>query len=567
MMFDTSEKTYGKNMENVTIIKSIDDLLTIIKENHNIIIYGYKQIGECLLDFLMNNYYGFRPSYFLNEIRCFATSYDTYEVRIGQKEIKGIPIFPIYELTDYAESDLVIVATREKLHDAILETLKEYGFSNIALVSKELYTYLRLENQQISGELRLEVMNYSLCHQHKLNCLRDKVASGQKVNVLFMTQRSSMFGCKSIYHIMEKTELFNPHILVFSKRDKLYENWQQEVEEDILYFEEKGYKVLSAYDEYGYLVDLDTYEPDILFFDCPNLHATAGMSHLRNDILNWKYLTCYVPYGCLMADSFYYHFENINIRQAWRYFVDTKYSYKKSVSGTSFNANNPVLAGYPKMDDYFDERESYNIPDKINNGKKIVIYAPHWTIRCNNDWSTFHKYYNFFLSLAKNNPEINFVFKPHPQLEHRIKLMEDAGVQGMITSSEYKNYIKEWNALPNGLYFNEGDYIDLFRSSSCLVTDCGSFIGEYLPSGHPCIYLLNTEKEKPMKGYTEVAQDILNTYYLCENVEEIEKAVQEYIIGEKDPKMSERKQILEREFVNIGKSGQFIVDYLEQYLC
>lgn len=553
-------------MSGSKIMNSIDDFLSVIKGEKNIIIYGYKEIGECILDFLMNNYYNIRPSNYSGNIRSFATSFDTYEVRKGLKEVKGIPIYPISELLEYAKSDLVIVAVRESQQHTVVENLWKYGFEKVALVSKELFTYLRMENQQISGELRLEVMNYSLCHQNKLKRLREKVANGKPINVLFMTQRSSMFGCKSIYSIMETSRLFNPYILVFSKRDKLYENWQQEVEEDRLYFEGKGYKVLSAYDEYGYLVDLDIYEPDILFFDCPNLHATAGMSHLRNDILNWKYLTCYVPYGCLMADSFYYHFENINIRQAWRYFVDTKYSYKKSVSGTSFNANNPVLAGYPKMDEYFDKRESYNIPDKINNGKKIVIYAPHWTIRCNNDWSTFHKYYNFFLSLVKSNPGINFVFKPHPQLEHRINLMEDAGVQGMITSSEYRKYIEEWNSLPNGLYYNAGDYIDLFRLSSCLITDCGSFIGEYLPSGHPCIYLLNTEKEKPMIGYTEVAQDILNTYYLCENVEEIEEAVQEYIIGEKDPKMSKRKQILEREFVNIGKSGQFIVDYLEQYL-
>lgn len=547
-------------------MSSIDDFLSVIKSENNIIIYGYKEIGECILDFLMNNYYNIRPSNFSGNIRSFTTSFDTYEVRKGLKEVKGIPIYPISELLEYAKSDLVIVAVRESQQNMIVENLWKYGFEKVALVSKELFTYLRMENQQISGELRLEVMNYSLCHQNKLKRLREKVANGKQVNVLFMTQRSSMFGCKSIYRIMENHKLFNPYILVFSKRDKLYENWQQEVEEDKQYFKNNNFRVLSAYDDYGYLVDLDSYEPDILFFDCPNLHAIAGMSHLRNDILNWKYLTCYVPYGCLMADSFYYHFENINIREAWRYFVDTKYSYKRSVSQTAFNANNPVLAGYPKMDDYFEEKDHNNIPHKIDNGKKIVIYAPHWTIQCNNNWSTFHKYYKYFYDLAKQNPHINFVFKPHPQLGHRIGLMENAGVQGMITSSEYKKYVEQWDALPNGMCYNEGDYIDLFKMSSCLITDCGSFIGEYLPSGHPCIYLINAEKDDPMKGYSEIAQDILSTYYLCKNINDVESSIRECIFEENDPKANMRKEILEREFVNVGKAGEFIVNYLEQYL-
>ena len=167
---------------------------------------------------------------------------------------------------------------------------------------------------------------------------------------------------------MEKSSVFAPQILVFSKRDRLYENWQDEVKEDVLHFQENGYNVVSAYDELGYLVDLDTYKPDILFFDGPNLHATAGMSYLRNDILNWKYLTCYVPYGCLMAESFYYHFENINIREAWIYFIDSRCSYRRNYSEASFNANNMVLSGYPKLDDYFEEKSRLDVPEKICNG-------------------------------------------------------------------------------------------------------------------------------------------------------------------------------------------------------
>lgn len=245
--------------------------------------------------------------------------------------------------------------------------------------------------------------------------------------------------------------------------------------------------------------------------------------------------------------------------------MDTKYSYKRSISGTAFHANNTVLAGYPKLDDYCEKEIEKSIPDKINNGKKIVIYAPHWTIRCNNNYATFHKYYQYFLDLVRENPDINFVFKPHPQLEHRIKLLEGAAAD-IISYEEYLQYVKEWDSMPNGLYVNEGDYIGLFVASTCLITDCGSFIGEYLPSGHPCIYLLNDEKKDFMDGYTKVAKEILDSYYLCKNLDEIRECVQRVIMDEEDTKKAVRESVLTKEFYHIGNAGKFIVEYLEKYV-
>ncbi len=552
-------------MDSVKKISSIDELLDALRCNRNIIVYGYKLYGEELLEFLMNNYYNIRPSSYSGKIRCFATSFDSYESRKGYAEVKGLSVKVISELQDYAESDLVIVATKEEQHSAMLETLMKYGFKNIVAITDICFYELQSVNRLVSGQARLEVMNYSLCHQNKLSSLRRKVANGHKVKVLFMTQRNTMFGCNSIYNIMEQSALFEPCVLVFSKRDKLDEKWKVEVEEDFQKFKEQGYRVVSAYDEYGYPVDLDMYEPDIVFFDCPNLHATSGMSHIRNDRINWKYLTCYMPYGCLMANSFYYHYENINIRQAWKCFFDTKESYKKAISEAEFNASNAVLAGYPKLDDYKIDRK-LNIPAKIDNGKKIVIYSPHWTIECNNRYSTFHKYYKYFLELVKSMPDVNFVFKPHPQLGHRIKLMEEANQKIGISYEEYQEYIKEWAQLPNGYYCNDGDYIDLFKASSCMITDCGSFIGEYLLSENPCIYLLNPDNKEQMQGYTKTAKQILEQYYLCNSLEDIKKYVQRVIVDGTDDKKGNRLKIANDEFVNIGNAGEFICRYLEEQL-
>lgn len=556
----------------VNKVKTLMHIEDIVKElrseeniNSRVIIYGFKGIGEAVLEFLMHNYNQIRLSGYSGVVRCFATAEHTYETCEGRKEVKGRPIVHIDNLRKYAKHDLVVVALEENQQAEVVKSLVQHGFLKIVCISQELYTKLRMANQKIVGEIRNEVMQYGLNHQSKLDILREKVKRGHLVKVLFMVQDSTVFGYKSVYWAMERSGLFEPGILIFSRGDKIRENYKEEIQKDFEFFQNRGYRVYSAH-EGDYLVDLEAYKPDIIFLDYPNAFATASTTHIRGDLINWKYLTCYVPYGCLMANSFYYHYETLNTREVWKFFLDTKYSYNRCMSEADFNAGNVVLSGYPKFDDFYENKKKLNIPDILVGKKKIVIYAPHWSINTSNRYATFHLYYKYFLELMKNNPEIFFVFKPHPLLRQRIINMEKLELVDMITLNQYEEYINVWDNQHNGMVWLEGDYMDLFQVSTCMITDCGSFIGEYAVSGHPCIYLLNPDKEEPLEGYTEVAIKILDTFYLCNNIDEINETVQNVIIDGKDDKYKEREKITKREFFNLGNAGRFICDYIEKCL-
>ncbi|MBQ6408930.1 MAG: CDP-glycerol glycerophosphotransferase family protein [Butyrivibrio sp.] len=538
---------------------NVEELLcTEIKKYNNIIIYGYRDIGTCVLDYLEFLATDIKLSNYAGKVKYFATTNHVDQ----NHEKKGIPIRWIEDLTEYCNSALVIVSTQEQYHPEIGETLKKLGFRNIIYISYEMYILLKEHVENYNRQLDNQIRQYSLMHEIRLDRLRAKAKNGAKVKVFFMTQRAAAFGCGSVYRAMEKSDLFEPYVLCISKRDIWHDDFYADVVEDINFFEKRGFRAINAYDENKNPKDIVELNPDIIFWDSPNLYGPARNSHFRLDQINWKFLTCYIPYGLLMVDSFYYHFNNLNVREAWKFFLDTAASFNRSMYEAEFNGLNIVKAGYPKFDDLDND---YVLPDKLNNDKKLVIYAPHWTLDIENNFATFDLYKDYIFGLAKKNPDIMFVFKPHPELGFRIKALYTCG-RSEFSFEDYEKYMEDWNNLPNGMCITQGDYMGLFERSDCMITDCGSFIGEYLPSQNPCIYLFNPRKERQMDSYTPLAKKILNTYYVTHTMEELEENWGKVVINGNDAKRDDRKKVLESEFGEIGKAGEYICDYLRRQI-
>ena len=428
-----------------------------------------------------------------------------------------------------------------------------------------------------------EAMSYVLLHQGMEQRLRDKVRRGGKVKVFFIVQYIAKFECKSVYDAMEKSELFEPYVLVTHPRDAYFAEEPALIEETRRSYQimtERGYRTILGYDEQWHPIQLELRRPDIIFWNNPNMSSS---SHYQNIYLNANYLTCYTPYFFNTSDlsdkgRFAYNLENFQIMTTWKSFAEGYSAFYEMVEkgrGLTHIALaerprawinvNAVLSGYPKLDPY-GEKDCVEIPDKINNGKPIVIYAPHWSVRCGVNLSTFHLFNRQFLQLVHEYPGINFVFKPHPDLRNRIVKLYNEGRNDTLTPDKYDAYVKEWDSLPNGMLVEDGEYIDLFKASTCLITDSGSFIAEYLPSGHPCIYILNPEKDDPLDFYNELGRKMVESYYCCSDWETIEAYFEQVVIRGEDPNRELRRQIADGAFVNIGTAGQFICDYLENLL-
>lgn len=552
--------------QNVRVIGEKMDFRRILcselKKYNDVIIYGYADIGQCVLNYIIEFETSIKIANYSGRVKYFAHSNKKESARV---EKRGIPIRRIWDLQEYAKKALVIVATQEQHHKDISSVLDELGFENRIYITHEAYCEIResVENHKELTDNR--VMQYHLNHQIKLERLRRKVREGKKVKVFFLTHDAAVFGLSSVYKAMEQDTMFDPYIYVVSRRAITAVDFFEEVLRDVGFFEKRGYKVINGFDSAKNPKDLHEFSPDILFYDIPKLYGECGNFYHRLEQLNWEYLTCYVPYGLYMVDSFYYHYHTMCIRETWKFFLETSASFKRVLADGSFCGFNTVLSGYPKLDDYDKAEVEENLPEKLKNKNKTVIYAPHHSLGVSNNFATFDLYKDIFLDMVKSNPDINFVFKPHPLLPYQIKRLH-ASNKISVSYEEYIKYIKEWDDLPNGVCLTQGDYVSIFKHSSCMITDCGSFIGEYLPSLHPCIYIFNPRKSRQDDVYTPLAKEILDTYYVCRTREELEKQLEEVLIKGEDSKKLKREEVFRNEFKNIGCAGEYICDFIKKQI-
>lgn len=459
----------------------------------------------------------------------------------------------------------------DKANNNIIDTAPYY--------SKPIEDYYFIENRRKAGKEKRKsydinddkdidfLINYQILHKLKEIELKNKVRNGQKIKVCFLLDEISKFYFDSVYKSMLNSDIFEPFILFTSNKNKLFKDNElffNEYINDFNILKSNGYNVELGIDlNTSQIIPFEMFEIDILFYSCQyiNYHNTE----LTNIFMNINYLTCHINYGLITLNLYDYYYNNKYINTAWKIFVQTKFDYYEYIDYSVHYGFNCVLSGDSKLDKYSNNLSEYKLPQKIDNGKPIIIYAPHHSIRFEftlASLSTFHLYYKYFLNLVKSNPNINFVFKPHPNLFKRIIEL------GIFSEREYESYYEQWNSLDNGLCITDGDYIDLFRKSSLLITDCASFIGEYLPSGNPVIYLVNPERDQNtyFESFSNMGKKILVTYYLAHNEDEIQMYFDNIIENNVDPKKEERKKLSEEIFFNVGFAGKYITNYLEKIL-
>ena len=216
---------------------------------------------------------------------------------------------------------------------------------------------------------------------------------------------------------------------------------------------------------------------------------------------------------------------------------------------------NIVTSGYPKLDIY-NHTVVNDVTWKNDNADfKKIIWAPHWSIR-EISYSTFDKNYQVFKRLAEENNNISWIFKPHQRLRHYLEEI------GFMTKEEINEYYGFWDSLPNTKFYNESDYFDIFKTSDALITDCGSFLAEYLPSKKPIMLLVN----KKSAGYNEIGKKLVKSYYKSHDSDGIERFVNEVVLNENDYMEEERLNQLYLVQPNASGAGKFIVDYIQKEL-
>ena len=367
-------------------------------------------------------------------------------------------------------------------------------------------------------KLNKKIASFNKKYQKTLKRLKIKVLNKEKIRVAFYVN-DSKFKTQKLFNLMKKNSYYHPFVLV--GKNSVQENsaeyqTQEQIQKIFDYFKKNKMEVYFAYDfESNKPIPLKTFKPDIIFYS----RQYALAKEHKIDVIADYSLPVYVPYfvpNSPLAVEAGSEFHNL----LWKYFIlnaETKANYSPVMQN---KGKNLVVTGHPILDVYLEQMKKQ---------EKYVIYAPHWSVGDTLlNYSTFEWSGKFMLEWSQQHPEFKWVFKPHPMLYNRLI------TSGYMTKEEVEKYYSEWEKI--GIYYSGPDYFDYFKNSKALITDCGSFIAEYLPTEKPVI-LMRSSRATP---YNFLGKIISNSYYNIHNSDELTECLEKILILKKDDKKTER---------------------------
>lgn len=373
------------------------------------------------------------------------------------------------------------------------------------------------------------------------------IVKKRRIRVGFwVTETQKWSSLESTYRAFEKSKYFEPFVLLsYFKKERADISKFEFIKDSANFFKTNNIKFFQTYfPESNQYLSLKDFKPDIVFYQQPwSIHENQDLETTSKFAL-----TAYVPYCYYSLNSYVnylYGFHGI----LWKYFVETKkhkLEYEKK-----YNAKNCIAIGSPKLDCY-KNLKPLNI---WKTDKKRIIYAPHHSFNDNiHEVSTFKENGDFILKLAQSNPDTEWVFRPHPAFLNNI--IENK----IMAQTEIENYFKKWEDV--GSIYTGNNYYELFNTSDCLITDCISFLTEYLPTKKPVIHL---RKDFQYENFNELLTIIIDDYYKVFDNKTLEKIFKEVIIQGNDYLKEKRCNNIKHLMIDKNKtSGEKIVEHLEK---
>lgn len=390
-------------------------------------------------------------------------------------------------------------------------------------------------------------------HSKIIHYLQQEILK-RKLKVVFLNSENSKWSYQYLYEELSKNPNFEVEILLtvhYKARKKKYDflKWRKLAKDSYEFFKKRNMNVYFAFDfKTMKNKDLKDFNPDIIFYEQPwcidEKHSVINTS---------KYALClYCSYGTCITNG-ENEYQDPFYKDIHTYFVDND-CIKKILIKNGCREESLVVCGQPKIDAYLKPINFSNIIWKTKN-KKRVIWAPHHSFYDVSvlKFGTFPWNYKFLYNFAKIHPEIEFILKPHPNLKRQLVHY------GLMSIEEMREYFQNWENLPNSQIYEMSDYFDMFRTSDLLITDCNSFLYEYLLTEKPVIHLINENSV----GHNEYGQKIISGYYPVKNLQELESKLNLILFEEQDPLLSVRKNVIKNELI---QPNEGVAKYIEKYI-
>lgn len=368
---------------------------------------------------------------------------------------------------------------------------------------------------------------------NKITKLLEEITSvtRDKIRVLFLTQEPACWpSLESVFCAAQKNRNFEAD-LVYTPY--FHKNYTEQIDH-FPELEELGIPVQRA----G-AYPLTEASPDIVFMIKP--YGNTPPEYQGNELEKLIPRIVYIPYGMeLTTDLIKFGFQYYLHYRVWRHCAygpvvkeyATKYGFR--------NGENMVVWGHPKADHYTDlNKNRQNIPqewkDRIQN-RKTILWTPHHLIDLDSKGTgTWLIWGEKILSLALRNPDIMFIFRPHP-------LMMGALVNGKyLSDAQAKKLESRIRNSKNIIWDDSKTYHNAFDAADAIITDGTTFSFEFLYTHKPI--LLTPRNMEAFYFYEEM----LESYYIVNKIEDVAHFISMIRNGE-DPLYEKRLKLYQDHF-------------------
>lgn len=470
------------------------------------------------------------------------------------------------ELTDYFSVKV----------NELLDGIDNGDFSKEIIPDKYTWEHLLglyLLRESLDGAEELYEQLYDLAIKSAEKYISQKAQNGETINIAFQSYSAAQWPAEGVYRKFESEPNINVRIIVSPLVDRKKESSLDSYKKSLSWFKDNNYNVVEGLNPNT--LEINDWEqlggyPDVLYQLSSWFMSLPSAQWFCK--LPLRCLVGYIQYGMYFIDNLdgsfaiqaIYNKEIFN--SIWRFYCESTYNLEGYRKYQFLHGKNVRYSGYAKMDYFFGDdepseetiREIWKIPEGKNSKEiKKIIIAPHYSVKDREVLylSTFRRNAWFWLYLAeKYKDSVSFIFKPHPNLRL-------AAVDSKLFRSfeEYDEYISRWDSLPNGRAVQESNYLQIFRTSDAMIMDSGSFLGEYLYTGKPLLFLT-----RPEQRFLELGKKVVDAYYKTpgENYSEIESFIKNVVIDGNDDMKEQRDKLFRDEFDYVKTNGITASDYI-----
>ena len=408
---------------------------------------------------------------------------------------------------------------------------------------------------------RLWLMVFKRRCERSLKRLRERVGRGEgPIRVAFLQMYITSNQDIPVFERMLADKNFDPYFIVYPDHyrakafsDAMYNRTREQL------VERYGIdRVLSGRCGGTYLDFTDKF--DLMTTNNPYANMTPPpfrIEHWTRKGVPSFYISYFYMGRCYVTE---WNLKMLAFSCFWRIFVENRYVIDLARRHQTVKGRNCVLTGCLKMDAY---PETVPAPRT----RKRILVAPHHTIEpAEVSVGCFMEYADHFLELIRRFPQVDFVFRPHPQLWQKLRGLQR--LKGLVPwgNARVDGYIEALQAEPNLILSDGGDYLQEFADSDALIHDCGSFLAEYLYTGKPCAYVYRSSINRE-KTFKELGEKCIAAHYVMHSHEDVERFVQEVVLEGRDEMKEAREAFARSEImVNYPHSSDTVMEDLRRQL-